>query len=358
MTQSLRYRWLRIVARAGIILLVVLGIGQAIRRAVNELQTNQIEIVDRIRDLEDRERFSTDLAEKQDLRNEIDSLKPQIVSLWNVKPTPLLAALMLSIIGLLPSSWYWMEVLRSFQQKVPWVPTFEAYFLGHLGKYIPGKAMVFVLRLGRLRSLHVPLGVGTVSIFIETLTVMAVGAAVGGVMLQFTTAPRWLQAAAWLGVVAAAIPTVPGLFANLIKLVAKKRIGATTQIVGQGLTWTLFLRGWASLSIGWLVQGIAVWLVVLAIRPGAGETSMMTVSIYAACTAAATLSIVAGFVSFLPGGAGVRELVIILLLGPIIGTAPALFAAILLRLISLAAEVVLFITFNLLLRCANRTVSV
>jgi glycosyltransferase 2 family protein len=358
MTQSLRYRWLRIVARAGIILLVILGISQAVRRAVDELQANQTEIVERIEQLETREKLTDDLTEKQEIRSQIAVLRPQIVSVWNVRPIPILLALVLSIVGLLPSSWYWLKVLRSFKQDVPWVPTFEAYFLGHLGKYIPGKAMVFVLRLGRMRTLGVPLGIGTVSIFVETLTVMAVGAAVGGVMLQFTSSPRWLQVSAFLGVLAAAIPTVPGLFSSVIKIVAKNRIGSTTKIISQGLTWSLFFWGWMGLVIGWLVQGIAVWLVVMSIVPGTVESPLLSWSIYAACTATATLSVVAGFVSFLPGGAGIRELVIILMLGAIIGSAPALFAAILLRLISLAAEIFLFIAMNVILRWSGRTSSV
>ncbi len=53
----------------------------------------------------------------------------------------------------------------------------------------------------------------------------------------------------------------------------------------------------------------------------------------------ATLSVVAGFVSMLPGGAGVRELVVTLVLAPTIGSAPALAVAVWMRLVSLAAEI-------------------
>ncbi len=60
---------------------------------------------------------------------------------------------------------------------------------------------------------------------------------------------------------------------------------------------------------------------------------------FLSCIAAATLSVVAGFVSMLPGGAGVRELVVTLVLAPTIGSAPALAVAVWMRLVSLAAEI-------------------
>ena len=56
--------------------------------------------------------------------------------------------------------------------------------------------------------------------------------------------------------------------------------------------------------------------------------------------ACVSLATVAGFVSLLPGGIGVRELVLIPLLGPTIGPANAIIAAIVIRLVWLASELV------------------
>jgi glycosyltransferase 2 family protein len=57
-------------------------------------------------------------------------------------------------------------------------------------------------------------------------------------------------------------------------------------------------------------------------------------------TACAALAVVLGFVSFIPGGFGVRELVVTTLLAPLaeFGTARALAAAVLLRVIWLLSE--------------------
>jgi uncharacterized membrane protein YbhN (UPF0104 family) len=59
----------------------------------------------------------------------------------------------------------------------------------------------------------------------------------------------------------------------------------------------------------------------------------------AASVAAIALAMVAGFVSLLPGGAGVRELTLALILGPVVGQSQALLAAILARGVFLVVEV-------------------
>jgi uncharacterized membrane protein YbhN (UPF0104 family) len=58
-------------------------------------------------------------------------------------------------------------------------------------------------------------------------------------------------------------------------------------------------------------------------------------------TAAVTLATVTGFVSFVPGGAVVREAVLTELMIPHLGGAVALLSAILLRLVWLVAELVI-----------------
>ena len=55
-------------------------------------------------------------------------------------------------------------------------------------------------------------------------------------------------------------------------------------------------------------------------------------------TAAVSLATVAGFLSFVPGGAVVREAVLTELMAPHVGDSVAVVAAILLRLAWLAAE--------------------
>jgi uncharacterized membrane protein YbhN (UPF0104 family) len=55
--------------------------------------------------------------------------------------------------------------------------------------------------------------------------------------------------------------------------------------------------------------------------------------------AAVSFAVVSGFASMLPGGVGVRDLLLMQLLAPHIGDANALIAAVLMRLVWLVSEV-------------------
>lgn len=60
----------------------------------------------------------------------------------------LAAACMLYVLGLLPAGIYWHRVLQALDVHTGLMRALRAYFIGHLGKYVPGKAMVVVLRAG------------------------------------------------------------------------------------------------------------------------------------------------------------------------------------------------------------------
>jgi uncharacterized membrane protein YbhN (UPF0104 family) len=68
-------------------------------------------------------------------------------------------------------------------------------------------------------------------------------------------------------------------------------------------------------------------------------------------TACAALAVVAGFLSLLPAGAGVREYVMMTLLAPAFGHVAAVVSAVLLRLVWMASEVLVSV---ILYPCVRR----
>ena len=110
----------------------------------------------------------------------------------------LLAGVLAYMIGMMPAAAAWLQTLRAFGQNVPFWFGLHTYFLGHLGKYVPGKAMVIVMRVGRLAPLGIEIKPTVVSIFVETLTSIAVGAIVGSVFIFFAPEfpPAWMVAGA------------------------------------------------------------------------------------------------------------------------------------------------------------------
>ena len=71
---------------------------------------------------------------------------------------------------------------------------------------------------------------------------------------------------------------------------------------------------------------------------------------YPIVTASVALAMVAGFVSLIPGGAGVREYIILTLLAGPYGVVAATVVAVLLRLIWLSSELALASVFYILMK--------
>ena len=99
---------------------------------------------------------------------------------------------------------FWHRILRALGQNVGFWTALRAFYIGHLGKYVPGKAMVVILRAGMIRGPGVDASLAVVSVFFETLTMMSVGAllAAGIVAVWFREQPLLLWAS--LGMLAVA----------------------------------------------------------------------------------------------------------------------------------------------------------
>ena len=88
-------------------------------------------------------------------------------------------------------------------------------------------------------------------------------------------------------------------------------------------------------------MGLSLWAVMSAIPQGS-ETWRVTLTDVPLFTACVSLALVAGFLSLLPGGMGVRELVVMTLIAGHPGYGPyvAILSAVLLRLTWLMSELV------------------
>jgi glycosyltransferase 2 family protein len=240
------------------------------------------------------------------------------------------------VAAMAPSCLFWRKVLQAMGQDPPTGPLVRAYFIGHLGKYVPGKAMVLVLRAGLLRGSRVDTTVAVVSVFVETLTLMAVGAcfALALVAVQFREHPALLilGAAVTLG---AGVPMLPPVFRRLVMVLQVKRLNPQIEHAIHGLGWRVTFWGWALMLVAWCLMALSLWAVVKSIPGAAVKSDHLPI-----VGAAVALAMVAGFASFIPGGLGVREVVVIPLLAPLYGNVIALVSAVLLRMVWLLAELV------------------
>jgi uncharacterized membrane protein YbhN (UPF0104 family) len=246
------------------------------------------------------------------------------------------AAGALYLLGLAPSGWFWHRLMVALGQRPAVADSLAAYFIGHLGKYVPGKALVVVIRAGMIRGPRVDAKVAAACVAIETLTMMAVGAAISLAVLSSVVRGTYT----WI-VPIAAVVTAVGLLAFLpvlrhaLKMVERRRPVWLENLAWRDLGWRVLVPGWLWLGCGWALQGLSLWATLRAL----GATEIGPFADLPLCTAAVAISVVAGFLSFFPAGLVAREAVLLLVLEAAgIDPSLALAVAVLQRLVSLVSE--------------------
>jgi uncharacterized membrane protein YbhN (UPF0104 family) len=269
----------------------------------------------------------------------------------------LIAAGLLYIAGLSTCATYWLWAVRDQGARPGIAATFAAYFAGHLGKYSPGKGLVVVIRAGLLRDSGVHFVVGAISCAHETLLMMATGALIATIFSSILF-NRTILACSLLTFLCLGVAALPPLVSHWSRWVARP-FAAATEGLRYDCRWPTVLRGAVVTCVGWFFTGLSLAAVLASMRSWDLLAEQIgVVRAIALVTAVVALATVGGFLSFLPGGLGSREWILVETLGPALGPgrmADAAVAAILLRLVWIIAELVSWISFWLLDRqCKKR----
>lgn len=330
-SQRNRRQILMRVAKGCIALLVVVGLFFAVRAAVEQWRGEQQKLQAAIAGLSEEISRTTDPISQDELQQERLRLQRNIPNAANLRWHWIGLAALFYAASLVPPGFLLHRAVRSMGESPRLRTAIAAQLLGHVGKYVPGKAMVIVLRSGALSKDGVRVVVSTLSVFMETFLMMAVGAALAGLVICWLPVPNWLMVMAVLVAVAACLPTLP----PFLRLVAG-RVAKVEDPISPRAASRLFAAGWFYSLLAWLFIGASFTSLIYAI-PTSGELPGLA-SVYAVATAAISLAMVAGFASLIPGGAGVRELVLATILGVSLGPAHALLAAIAARLVFIVVE--------------------
>jgi uncharacterized membrane protein YbhN (UPF0104 family) len=271
----------------------------------------------------------------------------------------LVASAVVYLIAMAFSGLFWLRLMYLFDQRVDAARAFKAYFVGHLGKYLPGKAWALWLRGDLVRGPHVSMSVSIVTAFYEVLTTMATGALVAAVVF-FVEPPqfRGLDFPPYLTglflLAACGVPLLPGVFNILATRLARKFEGFAVFHVPR-LRLSILLQGIALISVGWGLMGLSVWLCLAGVLEPTPELTLGTWAYYCAIIG---LAYVIGFAAFvLPAGFGAREWVLrefLLFAGPPPGIAASVL---LLRVSWTAGEVLLAATLSALVPRAKHPVA-
>lgn len=268
----------------------------------------------------------------------------------------LIAAGVVYLLGLSCSCTFWWLSLLSLGQRpvpirVPW-----AYFIGHLAKYVPGKALVVLLRTVLVRGPRCRLEVAATTVVYETVVFMGVGAIFAAlVVLVYGPLSEHLNYVHIALLLAGAVPfVIPPVFNAIMR-----RLTAPLRKLPDGTHAPFPRLGMRILSLGILLQtcctilvGVSLAFVILAVRPDVNPWPMLPELI--AKLAAAT---VLGFVIPTPAGLGTREWAIMVLLQDQVGADYSALIALLTRLTWLVTETVIVLVVFPLRNVGNTFIS-
>lgn len=214
-----------------------------------------------------------------------------------------------------------------------------AYLVSQLGKYVPGKAMVIIIRAGMLRNRGVRASTAALATFFETPTSLGAGAAIAFIVL----ASRFGEGVAGRSMLLAVsgglalllgILMSPWVFRWILRLISLPFREEGEEAPGVGVRTRLVLI--PLMLVVWAFMGASAIACASAVSAAPIPTEQWPLLL-----AATALAMAAGFaVVVLPGGLGVREWVIMEVLAPSLGSEVAVFAAVGLRLVWLAVELI------------------
>jgi len=277
---------------------------------------------------------------------------------WSPRPGWLLASGLFYLAAYVPSAYFWRTAICWLGGAPDVFSAFKAFYVSQLGKYVPGKALVVVIRAALVASDKTKASVAAVCVFYETLTTMATGALLSALIVAVYFREHWLYSAlALLTAFCVGLPLLPPIFVRVLSILRVGKNDPTLQERFRALTWRSLLVGVGLSSVLWLFFGLSLWAAIGALGVAVGSfwpSAHLLV-------AASALAVVFGFaVAVAPGGLGVREAALTILLIPFFETllqAPenaafttsaetlATIVALVQRLVSIVAEIAAVVAF-------------
>jgi uncharacterized membrane protein YbhN (UPF0104 family) len=209
--------------------------------------------------------------------------------------------------GILATFQCWRTILADLGHRLPPAAGARVFFLGQLGKYLPGSVWPVMAQMELGRDYQVPERASGAAVGVFLLVLVGTGlavAAAGAPLLgpDAIHAYWWLLAVLPVALLAVAPPVTNRLLGAGLRLARRPPLPAPLSTRG-----LLRAAGWGLVS--WLAYGLHVWVL-------AGQLTTTGLPLLASATGAFAAAWCAGFLLMVaPAGAGVREAALVLLLG-------------------------------------------
>jgi glycosyltransferase 2 family protein len=240
-------------------------------------------------------------------------------------------SLLACVAGSLASLMSWRTVLADEGYPLSPLVASRIFFVGQLGKYLPGSVFAVVLQMELGKRAGVPRGraftTGLAWVGLSLSTGLCVGMTAFPLLSSADHPGLWLLYVALPFAVVASTPPVLTRLVNLVLRLMRKGP------LPQPLSWRGVLTACAWLVVTWAVLGLHLWLLADALgAPGFSGIFR--------CVGGLSLAITAGVLFVVvPSGAGVREALIVAALSPVMSTGEALGIAVVSRGLFIATDV-------------------
>lgn len=221
----------------------------------------------------------------------------------------LCVAVVCAAVGLALTGVLWRSLLARLGSPVPLRDAGAVFFVGQLGKYVPGSVWSFAVQaqLGRRHGVPARSSVTASALFLILHTFS--GLVLGGLLVAGGVASTDLDLVWWLLLVAGgAVAMTPPVLRVLGRRLSGVDVAAPD-----------LLRSLVLMTVVWACYGASLWVL------------LPTTDLLAAVAAFALAHAAGVLLVFAPAGLGAREAVLIALLAPAVGVPAAAAAALLAR---------------------------
>ena len=248
---------------------------------------------------------------------------------------PLVLSGVLGLLGMLVGMLAWRELLAGLGSRLPLPTAGRIFLVGQLGKYIPGSVWPVLAQMEMGADAGVP------KRRMATASVLGIGMSlVAAVAVGSLAVPALLTGDEGGGSYALLLLLVPVAVVALHPRVLNPVLDRGLRAIGRPplehrLTGPPLVRAALVSGLAWVLLGLHAYVLAADLGASGADALALAVGGYALASAAGLLFVIA------PAGAGVREVVIVLVLAPEIGEAKALVLAIVSRLLVTVADVAL-----------------
>lgn len=260
----------------------------------------------------------------------------------HVEPAWIVVSIGLYLAGLTVYGLFFDRIMKRSTSPVRRGAAVRAYLISHLGKYVPGKALVVVMRVGLMTPYGARPATAAFATLYETLVMMAAGALVATLGFLIVPLERWPVLLGLALAIAFLVVVHPLVFPRISALASVPFKGVGPDALPR-FNYRLLVEGLLLTTGGWILLGLSQIAVVRGVAPAGVPPRQWPLVI-----GSVALATVTGFVvAVLPGGLGVREGVLMATLQPAVGSEIAVIAALALRLAWLLGELLIAAVLSL-----------